>query len=57
MVKTIISAYPTEKRAARQDGSIILNIAECFCDTIQGENMVGYPATFLRLQGCTLNCV
>jgi len=33
-----------------------LNVAEFFCDTIQGENFVGYPATFLRLQGCTSVC-
>jgi len=34
-----------------------LEVSEFFADTIQGENFVGYPATFLRLQGCTLNCV
>lgn len=35
----------------------VLHVSEFFADTIQGENFVGYPATFLRLQGCTLNCV
>ncbi len=34
----------------------LLEISEFFYDTIQGENFVGYPATFLRLQHCTLNC-
>lgn len=57
MPKTIIESYPKEKRKARQDGSAILRIAECFSNTIQGENFVGIPSTFLRLQGCTLNCV
>jgi len=34
-----------------------LNISELFTDTIQGEGIhTGCPATFLRLQGCTLNC-
>lgn len=34
-----------------------LEVAEFFADTIQGENFVGYPAAFLRLQHCTQNCV
>ncbi len=54
---TLIDSFPKEKREARKDGSAILHIAENFMDTIQGENMVGVPSTFLRLQGCTLNCV
>ena len=57
MVVTLIASNPIEKRQARQDGSPIIHIAEHFCDTIQGENYVGYPCTFLRLQFCTLNCV
>jgi len=56
MVKTIIKAFPEEKREAAKDGSSILFIAECFCDTIQGENFTGQPSTFLRLKGCTLDC-
>lgn len=56
MPKTIIEAHPKEKRKAREDGSLILRIAECFTDTVQGENFVGLPSTFLRMQGCTLNC-
>lgn len=56
MPKTIIEAFPKEKRVARQDGSPILRVSECFTDTIQGENFVGIPSTFLRLQGCTLQC-
>lgn len=57
MVKSIIEAYPKHKRIARDDGSAIIHIAECFGDTIQGENIVGVPSVFLRLQHCTLNCV
>lgn len=57
MVKTLIAAFPTKKREARNDGTAILNVSEMFMDTIQGENYVGVPATFLRLQRCTLNCV
>lgn len=57
MVDTIIESFPKEKREARSDGSSILNISECFANTIQGEGKyVGVPATFLRLQGCTLAC-
>ena len=56
MVKTIIEAFPKEKREAAEDGSKILHIAECFCDTIQGENFTGNPAVFLRMKSCTLNC-
>ena len=57
MIKTIIKAFPTKSRQPEEDNSPILNVAECFSDTIQGENFVGQPATFLRLQGCTLQCI
>lgn len=34
-----------------------LAISEMFVDTIQGEGVfTGHPATFIRLQGCTLRC-
>ena len=58
MVRTIIEAYPKEKRViGEKDSSKILHVAECFSNTIQGEGInVGQPATFLRLQFCTLNC-
>jgi len=38
------------------ESGTFLNVSEFFTDTIQGENFVGFPATFLRLQGCVLNC-
>jgi 7-carboxy-7-deazaguanine synthase len=56
MVLNIIQAYPINKRIARSDDSRILNISECFADTVQGENIVGVPSTFLRMQYCSLNC-
>jgi 7-carboxy-7-deazaguanine synthase len=35
-----------------------LDVSEFFTDTIQGEGIyTGINATFLRLQGCTLNCI
>lgn len=35
-----------------------LTVSEMFGDTIQGEGIwTGHPATFLRLTGCTLDCV
>ncbi len=53
MVLAIIGANP----AFRKDSiGPSLRIAECFCDTIQGENFCGVPSVFLRLQGCTLDC-
>ena len=55
MVKTIISANPTFEKPTPETGTF-LRVAEFFYDTIQGENFVGYPAAFLRLQGCTLGC-
>jgi 7-carboxy-7-deazaguanine synthase len=58
MVKTVIEAFPKEKREPRNDGSSIIRVAECFTDTIQGEGInIGQPATFLRMQFCTLSCV
>ena len=42
----------------RVEGEDKLAISEMFADTIQGEGVsAGLPATFIRLQGCTLKCV
>ena len=57
MSTQIITAFPcTKRRLPSIDRDFVLNISEFFCDTIQGENFVGWPATFLRLQHCTLDC-
>lgn len=57
MAKTLIEGPATHKRVAPNDGTAILHVAELFIDTIQGEGInTGVPATFLRLQGCTLDC-
>lgn len=56
MSQQIIKAFPKEKRQVA--GNNILEIAEFYSDTIQGEGIfTGVPAAFLRLQHCTLNCV
>ena len=51
----IIPAFQTRPEPLLP-GVPFLRVAEFYCDTIQGENMVGYPAAFLRLQGCMLHC-
>ena len=55
MSTIIIKSNPEFKKERPHYGKI-LNISEFFFDTIQGENFVGYPATFLRLSQCSLNC-
>lgn len=55
MPLTLIEGLPTEKRSPAGSGAI-LNIAELFCNTVQGENFSGIPATFMRVQHCTLSC-
>lgn len=53
--KTIIASNPNFNKKV-EEGIQFLQVSEFFCDTIQGENFIGYPSAFLRLQGCTLNC-
>lgn len=50
----IIQAFPTTNRPV--PAQPYLNVAEFFCDSIQGENFVGVPSAFLRLQKCHVNC-
>lgn len=53
----IIEANPKEKKSMpKNPDEPFLEVAEFFCDTIQGENFVGWPAAFLRLQHCTMSC-
>ena len=54
-VKTIIKAFPDFQKEI-PTGEPYLEVAEFFFDTIQGENFIGYPAAFLRVQHCTQNC-
>lgn len=56
MSKIIIGANPLFKKAVPVTDRYI-HVAEFFCDTIQGENFVGWPAAFLRVQHCTQNCI
>lgn len=57
IVKQIIKANPEFIKNV-EEGESYLNIAEFFFDTIQGEGVnMGCPAAFLRLQGCTQNCI
>lgn len=55
MSQVIIEAF-SDKKDKKVDG-IVLKISEFFSNTLQGEGIsIGVPATFLRLQNCTLNC-
>lgn len=55
MPKTLIQANPGFQKSIDPD-DVNLFISEMFSDTIQGENFMGVPATFLRVMNCTLNC-
>lgn len=55
MPTTLIEQNPSFDK--KVEGENKLAIAEMFCDTLQGEGVsAGVPATFIRLQGCTLKC-
>ena len=53
--KQLILGNPIFKKEEPR-GEPFLDVAEFFCDTIQGENFVGWPSAFLRLQHCSLSC-
>lgn len=56
MPKTIIEQLP--KFDKKVEGKNKLLISEMFCDTLQGEGVnAGMVSTFMRVQGCTLECV
>lgn len=58
MIQTLIeSNYVHINRIPAIDSKGYIAVSEFFYDSIQGEgNYTGYPAAFLRLKGCTLNC-
>lgn len=56
MPTTLIASNPDFKKTPPSDGRF-LQVAELFGNTVQGENISGSPSTFLRLQGCTLECI
>jgi 7-carboxy-7-deazaguanine synthase len=55
MSKLIIEANPAYQKVVSEKDRFI-EVAEFFCDTIQGENFIGWPSAFLRLQHCTQSC-
>ena len=55
MPVTLIEQKPTFTKRVEGDNKLV--IAEMFADTIQGEGVnAGAISTFIRLQGCTLQC-
>jgi 7-carboxy-7-deazaguanine synthase len=56
MPKTLIEGNPSFKKEVPNHDRFI-DVAEFFCDTIQGENFVGYPSAFLRVQHCSQSCI
>ena len=56
IVKQLIASNPLYNKKVPA-GEQFLDIAEFFCDSIQGENFIGWPSSFLRLQHCTLYCI
>ncbi len=56
MPTTLIKQLPDFVK--KVEGHEKLSIAEMFCDTLQGEGInAGMVSTFLRVRGCTLECV
>jgi 7-carboxy-7-deazaguanine synthase len=57
IVKQLIAGNPTFNLPVTNPAET-LEVAEFFYDTIQGEGInIGQPATFLRLQHCSLDCI
>lgn len=57
MSKVLIAGNPTFKKDIPTN-DIFIDVAEFFCDTIQGEGInIGAPAAFFRVQGCTQACI
>src|SRR4051812_28672287 len=57
MITPLIISDPKLQVAEKYTREDSLIVSEFFGNTIQGENWSGVPSTFLRLTGCTLDCV
>jgi organic radical activating enzyme len=59
MATQIIPAdHHKTRNTFQKNGGNFLRISEFYSDTIQGEGpCIGAPASFIRLQGCTLGCI
>lgn len=57
MITPLIISDPNLKTADKYTREDSLIVSEFFGNTIQGENWSGIPSTFLRLTGCTLDCI
>jgi 7-carboxy-7-deazaguanine synthase len=57
MITPLIVSDPNLRIADKPTREDSLIVSEFFGNTIQGENWSGVPSTFLRLTGCTLDCV
>lgn len=57
MITPLILSDPNFKTVDKFTRPDSLIVSEFFANTIQGENWSGVPSTFLRLTGCTLDCV
>lgn len=57
MSRSLIEGNPKFHKEVPSDTPHV-NIAEFFCDTVQGEGVhIGIPATFLRVQHCSQSCI
>lgn len=57
MIKTLIAGNPSFKKEFPHNNSEILEVAEFFMNSIQGEGInTGHPSAFLRLKHCSLSC-
>lgn len=57
MITPLIVSDPNLKTADKHTREDSLIVSEFFGNTVQGENFSGVPSTFLRLTGCTLDCI
>ena len=57
LIESLLPLASNTRPSRLVENGPVLYISEMFADTIQGEGVyAGHPATFIRLQGCVLNC-